>query len=186
MCHPFPNNMKMFFSTDQKSHRAFLFFSRLPMSHLTLLPGFIYNETLLLRGWGEAESRWNIPDFLTVFNLSFENPNPVFLGFPCVSASKESACNAGDLVSIPGLGRSPGEGKGYPLQYSGLENSMDCMLHGVVRSRTPLSNFRFRQPQPCYMHRSSCSTSGHNSKQLLILHFFLLYFLSFNLFKIVV
>ena len=48
----------------------------------------------------------------------------VFLGFPCDSAGKELACNAGDLGSIPGLGRSPGEGKGYPLQCSGLENSM--------------------------------------------------------------
>jgi len=46
------------------------------------------------------------------------------LGFPCGSASKESTCNAGDLGSIPGLGRSLGEGKGYPLHYSGLENSM--------------------------------------------------------------
>ena len=46
-------------------------------------------------------------------------------GFPCGSADKESACNAGHLGSIPGLGRSPREGKGYPLQYSGLENSMD-------------------------------------------------------------
>ena len=45
------------------------------------------------------------------------------LGFPCGSAGKESACNVGDLGLIPGLGRSPGEGKGYPLQYSGLENS---------------------------------------------------------------
>ena len=52
-------------------------------------------------------------------------PTPVCLGFPCGSAGKESACNAGDLGLIPGLGRSPGEGKGYPLQYSGLENSMD-------------------------------------------------------------
>ena len=49
-------------------------------------------------------------------------------GFPCGSAGKESACNAGDLGSIPGLERSPGEGKGYPLQYSGLENSMDCIV----------------------------------------------------------
>ena len=49
-----------------------------------------------------------------------------FLGFPCGSAGKESACNVGDLGLVPGLGRSPGEGKGYPLQYSGLENSMDC------------------------------------------------------------
>ena len=51
-------------------------------------------------------------------------------GFPCGSAGKESACNAGDLGSIPGLGRSPGKGKGYPLQYSGLENSMDCIVQG--------------------------------------------------------
>ena len=54
-------------------------------------------------------------------------PTPVFLGFPCDSAGKDSTCNAGDLGSIPGLERSPGEGKGYPLQYSGLENSTDRM-----------------------------------------------------------
>ena len=52
------------------------------------------------------------------------------------SAGKESTCNVGDLVSIPGLGKSPGEGKGYPLQYSGLENSMDCIIHGVAESDT--------------------------------------------------
>ena len=57
-------------------------------------------------------------------------------GFPGGSAGKESACNVGDLDSIPGLGRSPGEGKGYPLQYSGLENSMDCIVHGVTKSQT--------------------------------------------------
>ena len=57
-------------------------------------------------------------------------------GFPCGSAGKESACNAGDLGSIPGLGRSPEEEKGYPLQYSGLENSMDHILHKVVKSWT--------------------------------------------------
>ena len=55
-------------------------------------------------------------------------PTPVFLGFPGGSAGKESACNAGDLSLIPGLGRSTGEGKGYPLQYSGLENSMDYSM----------------------------------------------------------
>ena len=54
-------------------------------------------------------------------------PTPVFLGFPCGSASKESACNEEDLGSIPELGRSPGKGNGYPLQYSGLENSMDSI-----------------------------------------------------------
>ena len=66
------------------------------------------------------------------------NTRPLYLppGFPCGLAGKESACNAGDLGLIPGLGRSPGEGKGYSLQYSGLENSMDCIIHGVAKSRT--------------------------------------------------
>ena len=63
-------------------------------------------------------------------------PTPEFLGFPGGSDSKESACNAGDLGAIPGLGRSPGEGKGYLLQYSGLENSMDCIVHEVAKSQT--------------------------------------------------
>ena len=70
----------------------------------------------------------------------------VAMGFPDSSAGKESALNAGDHSLIPGSGRSPGEGKGYPLQYSGLENSMDlefsntwripCIVHGVAKSRT--------------------------------------------------
>ena len=59
------------------------------------------------------------------------------------SAGRESACSSGDLGSIPESGRSPGEGKGYPLQCSGLENSMDCIVHGVAKSRTQLSNFHF-------------------------------------------
>ena len=63
--------------------------------------------------------------------------------FPHSSVGKESACNAEDPSSIPGLGRSPGEGKGYPLQYSGLENSMDCIVQGVAKSRTQLSDFPF-------------------------------------------
>ena len=70
-------------------------------------------------------------------------PTPVLLGFPHGSAGKESTCYVGDLGLIPGLGRSPGEEKGYPLQYSGLENSMDCIVHGVTRSRTWLSDFHF-------------------------------------------
>ena len=65
------------------------------------------------------------------------------LGFPGGSAAKESACNVGDPGSIPGLGRSPGEGKGYPLWYSGLENAMDCIVHGVAKSRARLSDFHF-------------------------------------------
>ena len=60
------------------------------------------------------------------------------------SAGKESACTVGDLGSIPGLGRSPGEGKGYPLQYSGLEKSMDCIAHGVAKSWTLLIDFHFK------------------------------------------
>ena len=58
-------------------------------------------------------------------------PTPVFFGFPGSSEGKESTCNVGDLGSIPGLGRSPGEGN--PLQYSGLENSMDCVVHKVAK-----------------------------------------------------
>ena len=60
------------------------------------------------------------------------------------SAGKDSACNAGDLGLIPGLGRSPGEGKGYQIQYSGLENSMDYIAHRVTKSWMQLSNFHFQ------------------------------------------
>ena len=63
-------------------------------------------------------------------------PTPVFLSFPGGSEGKESTCNAGDPGSIPGSGRSPGEGIGYPLQYSGLENSMDYLVHGVTELNT--------------------------------------------------
>ena len=82
------------------------------------------------------------------------NNNPLFyleeylaatfmFGFPRGSAGKESTCNAGDLGLIPGLGRFPGEGKGYSLQYSGLENSMECIVRGVAKSQTLLSEFHF-------------------------------------------
>ena len=72
-------------------------------------------------------------------NLSF-----MFLIYATFSsAGKESACNAEDLGLIPRLGRSPGEGKGYPLEYSGLENSMDCIVHGVAKSQTRLRDFHF-------------------------------------------
>ena len=70
------------------------------------------------------------------------------MGFPARSDSKESACNAGKLGLIPGLERSPGEGNGYALQYTGLENSMDrrawqAIVHGVAKSWTRLSDFTF-------------------------------------------
>ena len=67
------------------------------------------------------------------------------MGFPYGSVGKESACNAGDLGLIPGSGSSPGEGKGYLLQYSGLENSTACIVHRVAKSRTQLSDFHFHK-----------------------------------------
>ena len=72
--------------------------------------------------WGRTKDR---------IGYSYSNSSLLSIrGFPVSSVGKESACNAGDPRLIPGLGRSPGEGKGYPLQYSGLENSMDCIVHG--------------------------------------------------------
>ena len=73
-----------------------------------------------------------ITDSVIIFNF--------IMGFSGGSAGKESACNIGDLGLTPGLGRSPGEGKGCPLQSSGLENSMDCRVHGVTKSQTWLSD----------------------------------------------
>ena len=82
-----------------------------------------------------------------------------FRDFPCGSAGKEFARNAGDLGSIPGLGRPPRERKGYPRQYSGLENSMDCIVHEVAKSRTQLSNFHFHFVPSDWATRQWCSLS---------------------------
>ena len=68
-------------------------------------------------------------------------PTPVFLDFSGGSAGKESTSNVGKLSSVPGLGRSPGEGKGYPLQYCALENPMNCIVPGVAKSQIQLSDF---------------------------------------------
>ena len=92
-------------------------------------------------------------------------PTPVFLGFPCGSAGKESTCNAGDLGSISGLGRSPEEGKGYPLQYSDLENSMKCIVHGVTKSQKWQSDFHFTSLTDC----SPPGSSAHGISQARIL-----------------
>ena len=89
-------------------------------------------------------------------------PTPVFLGFPCGSVGKESAHNAGDLGWIPGLGRSPGEGNNYPLQYSGLENSMAYIVLGVAKSRTRLSDFHFQHMQTTFR----TSLAGQTVKRL--------------------
>ena len=77
------------------------------------------------------------------------------------SASKEPTYNVGDLRSIPRLGRSPGEENGYPLQYSGLENSMGCVVHGVAKSGTRLSDFHFHFSRRC----STAEFAGRINKE---------------------
>ena len=96
-----------------------------------------------LRKWSPVPS--SLPD------CSFKGAT----SFPCGSAGKDSACKEGNLGLIPGLGRSPGEGKGYPLQCSGLENSTDYTVHGVTKSRTRLSNFHFHFS----LHSTACALS---------------------------
>ena len=81
---------------------------------------------------------------VTLYQRRQWQPTPGFLGFPGGSAGKESASNAGDLGLTRGSGRSPGEGKGYPLLDSGMENFMDSIVHGVTKSWTRLSDFHFR------------------------------------------
>ena len=71
------------------------------------------------------------------------------LGLPCGSTGKESTCNAGDLDSTPGLGRCPGEGKGYSLQYSGLENSMDRIVWGRKESDVAFTSLSHIYTLPC-------------------------------------
>ena len=71
------------------------------------------------------------------------------------SAGKEFACNEEDLGSVPGLGRSPGGENDYPLQYSGMENSMDCIVHGVAKSRTWLSDFEREECRDICRHTLS-------------------------------
>ena len=80
-----------------------------------------------------------------IYKTFYGNVNNI-KGFPDGSDGSKTPCNVGDLGSIPALGRSPGEGKGYPLQYSGLENSMGCIIHGVTKSQIQLSNFH------CHCH----------------------------------
>ena len=98
--------------------------------------------------WERAADPWK-ERWLTVGNLGML----ILHHRPHSSASKESACNVGDL--IPGLGRSPGEGNGYPLQLSGLVNSMDCLVHGIAKSRTRLSDFHFLSPYMKGLSRQS-------------------------------
>ena len=81
-----------------------------------------------------------------MFSIKRSGKNPEggwLLELVCGSVDKESTFSAGDLGSIPGLGRFPREGKGYPLQYSGLESSMGSIVHGVAKSQPRLSDFTF-------------------------------------------
>ena len=93
------------------------------------------------------------------------------LGFPGGSEVKASACHAGDLGSIPGLGRSPGEGNGNPPQYSCLENPMDggawwATVHGVAKSRTRLSDFTFTFTHVIEIWRAECAEQSRSAADL--------------------
>ena len=106
-----------------------------------------WGSPLWKRSLGIAELCWSLQkqDAFSPEVCGSQLPNEAYLikkELVPIEKKKESACNVGDLGSIPGLGRCPGEGKGYPLQYSGLENSMDCMVHGVPKSWTWLSDFQ--------------------------------------------
>ena len=81
----------------------------------------------------------------------------LIVGFPGGSDDNETACNVGDPGSIPGSGRYAGEGIGHPLQYSGLENSMDCTVHEVAKSWTQLSDFHFHYVKDTLHNGEGCS-----------------------------
>ena len=89
----------------------------------------VFRASCLEQDWNENQARIGL--ILTIYGTSL------------VAQLVESACNVGDLGLIPGLGRSPGEQKGYPLQYSALENSMDSIVHEVAKSGTRLGDFHF-------------------------------------------
>ena len=91
---------------------------------------------------------------------------PLLMGFPDSSVGKGSPCNVGNLGSIPWLGRSPGEGKGYPLQYSGLENSMGCIVHGVAKNWTRPSDFHSLVHSHFWRPRSKKRVLGNKSSIL--------------------
>ena len=120
--------------------------------------------------WAQTQlgpiSFWLIENNLFILHLhscgGLTVPEGVILGFPAGSAGKESACNVGDLGLIPGLGRSPGEENGYPLQYSDLENLMNCVVHRVAKSRTRLRDFHFHFSCMCCKQRYNFSEQGRS------------------------
>ena len=119
----------------------------------SLVAQMVKNLPAVLETWVQSLG-WEIP-----WRRAWQ-PTPVFLPgeSPGGSVGKESACNAGDLGLIPGLGSSPGEGNSYPLQYSGLENSVDCIVHAVAKSRTRLSDFHSLNVISSLKHKYEVST----------------------------
>ena len=93
-----------------------------------------------LSNWIELKMTFPPKNKINKIKMTFPHS---FWGFPHSSIGKESACNAGDPGLIPELGKSAGEGIGYPLKYSGLENSMNCIVHGFAKSLTWLNDFYF-------------------------------------------
>ena len=113
---------------------------------------------------------WFITEYWILFPVLYSRDSlfihskyiSLYLLIPSNSAGKESACNAGDFSSIPGLGRSPGEGNSYPLQYSGRENSTECIVHGVMKSWRQLSDFHSNshfQSHILAKHQYQCSVN---------------------------
>ena len=114
---------------------------------VSISPSNEYSELMsfILTGWISLQSKGLSRVFSNTTvekhqffcaQLSLSSNSHIHMDFPCGSAGKESACNVGDLGLIPGLGRSLGEGNGYPCQYPGLENSVDCIVRGVAESDT--------------------------------------------------
>ena len=111
---------------------------------------YLIGHHFLLISSGKSLSNTCLPPWSSPFQLILSDCDLYSLikqiyKHPCGLAGKESICNVGDLVLIPGLERSRGEGKGYSLQYSGLENLMDCIVHGVAKSWTRLSDIHFQE-----------------------------------------
>ena len=145
-------NSEIFISYEQASrglHRLIL-----QQMHHMVVRNNGYSELIRLLSSSFNRWHWNSTEALrSNCPLGFENLDirgglkmedlgpSINMGFPCGSAGKESTCNVGDLDLIPGLGRSPGKGKDYPLQYSSLENFMDCIVHGLAKNWTRLSDF---------------------------------------------
>ena len=127
-------------STESGSHPTLILY------HPLLLLPSIFPSVRVFSSESTLGIRW--PKYWSFsFSISLTNAYSELIsfrtGFLCGAAGQEFGCNAGDLGLIPGLGRFPGKGKGYSLQYSGLENFMNCIVHGVAKSQTWLSDFYF-------------------------------------------